>query len=182
MENFRETINLLRFVGAQLLSVNVDGKMKNCVVIPVDYNDIFVTMNDKNEPVGASTELRGWGTNEKFRQACIEQNADKEGYLPPSHQVQVSYGENFKKLAIAAAEKRLRADEKFMAKGLTDEEIKKEAEYSVNNKSRIGFAFPLKKKEAAEFTGQAQQAAAGAFVPPAPGQDGHVSPEDDLPF
>ena len=177
--NNRSSIDLLALVGAKLMSVEINGKKVNVVAIPTGWNDISVTADKTtNEPNHAYLNMREWETSQKFREACVLRHQDEEDYIAPSHQISVSYSEDFTKAAIASAEKRLRADKEFMARGLSDEDIKNEARYAVNNKARIGYVTPLKRAEPAAYTGTAPTAqGVGSWTPPA-----EVSPEDDLPF
>lgn len=178
--NQKSSIDLLALVGAELMSVEKNGKRMNGVFIPVDYNCIGVTA-DKNTgvPNHAYLNMREWETSAKFRDVCVQNHQGEDGYMPPSHQIAVSYTEDFETAARASAEKRLRADKEFMKKKPSEEDIKREAAYAVSNKARIGYVTPLKRQEPAAFTGIAQAAAGtGAYVPPA----GEVDPTDDLPF
>ena len=184
MGNFKGSINLMQLMGAKVVSMEINGKPMNCVCIPTGWNDIRVTADKAtNQPNGAYLNLRGWGTSPKFRQACEKNNADKEGYVAPSHQLHNSYSEEFQKAAIASAEARLRGDEEFMAKNPSEEDIKKQASYAVNDKSRIGTVTPLERKEPEAFAGQAAPAqGVGGWTPPAVDAEGNVLPGDDLPF
>lgn len=183
MGSFRGSINLLSLLGAEVVSMEVNGKVRNVVAIPVGWNDITVTMNETTQkPNAAYLNLRAWETNDAYKKACVEKNADKEGYIAPSHNMQVSYSETFQENAQKAATARLIKDETFMAKSPTEEAIAQQAKYDVSNKSRIGTLTPLARKQPAQYTGQATQTSAGAWVAPAAGQDGHVNPDEDLPF
>ena len=183
MENFKGNINLMQFVGAKVVSMEVNGALMNCVCIPVVWNDIHVTADKTtNQPNGAYLNIRAWGTAAKFRQACEANNTDKEGYVAPSHQLSISYSEKFQKDAVAAAEKRLRKDEEFMAKNLSEEEIQKQALYAVNNKSRFGTLTPLERQQPETYTGQAAPAqGVGEWTPPTE-NDENSQQIDDLPF
>lgn len=181
MSHMRGSINLMQFVGAELRSMEIAGKSRNVVVIPVDFNDISVTCNkETGEPNAAFVNLRAWETNEKFRSVCVERNKDKEGYTPPSHQLSVSYGEDFQKVAEMVAERRLRGTEKFMSCNPSDEEVKKAARYEVSNKQRIGMLHPMEPQPAQTFKGIAPQTTSEAYIPPTDAN--HATPDDDLPF
>ena len=41
--NGKSSFDYLKLQGAQVMSVEINGKLMNCVVIPVDYNGITVT-------------------------------------------------------------------------------------------------------------------------------------------
>lgn len=176
--NYRSSIDLLDLVGARVQSTVVDGKTVNAIIIPTDWNDIKVTMKD-GAPSHAFLNKREWETSQKFREACMNNHKDDPDYVAPSHQISVAYSQEFEERAIASAERRLRADAEFMARGLSDEEIKKEAKYAVSNKSRIGYMTPLKRAEPVMYTGVAPAAqVVGEYVPPT----GEVEVGDDLPF
>ncbi len=183
MGNFKGNINLMQLVGAQIVSMEVNGKSMNCVCIPVAWNDIYLTADrTANQPNGAYLNLRAWATGIKYRQTCEVNNADREGYVAPSHQLSVSYSENFQKAANTAAETRLRNDKEFMAKNLPEEEIKKQALYAVSNKSRIGTLTPLERHQPEVYTGQANPAqGVGEWTPPVTDEE-NTQPSDDLPF
>ena len=178
--NQKSSIDLLSLAGAELVSIEKNGKKVNCVVVPVAYNCISVTANkETGVPNHAYLNMREWEVSQKFREACIRNHEGEDDYLPPSHQISVAYTEEFTNLARSSAEKRLRGDAEFMAKNPTDEDIKREAAYAVSNKARIGYVTPLKRQEPAAYTGTAPAASVqGAYVPPT----GEAQPEDDLPF
>lgn len=177
--NYKGSIDLLKLNGATLASIEVaPGVVKNCVVVPVEWNDIQVPANAEGKPTGAYMNIREWETGDAFRKACVERNADKPDYVAPSHQLEVSYSEDFRKAAIAAAVKRLKADASFMAANPSEEAIEKEAKYSVSNKARLGHITPMQPKPQQQYQGAAPAATAGAYTPPAEA----AGPVDDLPF
>lgn len=181
MANFKGSINLLQLIGAEVRSMEIAGSKRNVVIVPVDWNDIAVTTDQStNKPNAAYMNLRAWETNNKFRQTCIEHNADKEDYVPPTHQIQNSYSLNFQEAAQKSVEARLREDEKFMAKNPSDDEIKTKAKNEVSNKSRIGMLTPLTRKQPQPYTEQAEEAVAGEWQPSTAEQE--QKPIDDLPF
>jgi len=179
MANLKGSVDLLKLLGAKVVSIEVNGKPQTVVAIPTGWNDIKVTADDQGNAKAAYLNLRAWETKDNFRKACLERDPEQE---PPTHQLQVSYTEAFDNKAKLAAEKRLRADAEYMAKNPSEEDILKEAKYSVSNKSRIGTLTAMPKKEAPAFAGQAPAAAAGEWKPPAVDENGHVIPGDDLPF
>lgn len=182
MENFKGSINLMQLIGAEIRSMEIAGTVRNVVVIPVNWNNIAVTTDKTTQkPNAAYMNLRAWETNNKFRQSCIEHNADKEGYVAPTHQLQNSYTQEFQEAAQKSAEARLRNDEKYMADNPSDDEIKTRARNEVSNKSRLGTLTPLSRKQPQTYTGQAEAAVAGEWQPPTPEQEQNA-PKDDLPF
>lgn len=178
--NNKANFDYLKLQGAQVRSMEINGKVMNCIVIPVDWNGIYVTADkDTGAPVAAHQNTREWETSQKYKEACIANNVDKEGYLPPSHQIQVSYPEELEKAYKKRLEAVVRADEKFMATNPSEEDIKKQVSYRFNDMTRIGYVTPLKKADAPAYTATAPMAQnAGAYVPPS----GEVNPGDDLPF
>lgn len=183
MGNLKGNINLMQLVGAQVVSMEVSGKSMNCICIPVAWNDIYLTADrTANQPNGAYLNIRAWGTSAKFRQVCEANNTDREEYVAPSHQVSVSYSENFQKAAVAAAETRLRNNKEFMEKNLPDEEIKKQAHYAVSNKSRIGTLTPLERQQPETYAGQAKPAQGVSEWIPSMTDGDNTQPSDDLPF
>ena len=92
--NGKSSFDYLKLQGAQVMSVEISGKLMNCVVIPVDYNGITVTA-DKNTglPNAAFQNCREWETSQKFKDACIANNTDKPDYVAPSHSIEESYPE-----------------------------------------------------------------------------------------
>lgn len=172
MGNFKGSINLMQFVGAEIRSMEIGGSVRNVVVIPVNWNDISVVTDTTKRPNAAYLNLRAWETNDKFRQACMDHNADKEGYIAPTHQLQNSYSPEFQEAALKSVEARLRKDDKYMSENPSDEDIKTKAKNEVSNKSRLGTLTPLARKQAA----LAQAASSGEWQPPT------ADPTDDLPF
>lgn len=180
MSGFRGKIDYLKLLGAQLRSVEVNGKAMNCVVIPVDYNDIFVSVDKQSgAPVAATQMLRFWEFSDNYRTKCMNNNASNPDYVAPSHKMVVSYGEEFQKRAIASAAKSVRANTEFMATNPTEDDIEKKAKMIVNDHSRIGDMTPLQPKAPQLYTGMAAAAVnVGGYVAPS----GEVDPDDDLPF
>ena len=108
MANFSGTINLLGFKGAKVFT-NLDAQHPQMawVCVPVPYNDIQLSQDGKY----ASARVFMAETNDKFRQACIQRKQqsgdDMTGYMPPSHQMEVSFTQEFRQRALEAARKRL---------------------------------------------------------------------------
>lgn len=178
--NGKSSFDYLKLQGAQVLSLEINGKKMNCVVIPVDYNGISVTADKTTgQPNAAFQNLREWETSQKFKDACIANNTDKPDYIAPSHSIEVSYPEKLEEAYKKRHEELVRKDEKFMATSPTEEAIKQEANNRYRRQLRIGYVTPLKKAEPQPFMGAAQSAGnTGAYVPPL----AEVNPGDDLPF
>lgn len=179
MSNAKASMDYLKLVGAQVKSVDINGKMMNCVVIPVDWNGIKVRHDAEADKITSATQYtREWTTNQKFRDACMANHQGDPDYVAPSHQISVSYPEELEKAYLARHEALVRKDERFMATNPTEEAIKQEAKNRLSNQTRIGYVTPIKPREAPVFTGDAPVATTGAYVPPAT----EVQPGDDLPF
>ena len=178
--NNKASIDYLKLMGAQVSTVAINGKPMNCVIIPCAWNGITVTADEKTgQPRSAFQNLREWETSQKYRQVCLDNHKDEEGYQAPSHQISVSYPEELENAYKKRIEGRLRADAIFMATNPTDEDIKSKVSIEVRNQTRIGYVTPIKRAEPQAFTGAAQAASStGAWVPP----PAEVNPEDDLPF
>lgn len=108
MANFSGNLNLMGFKGAKVFS-NLDPNNPNqlFVAIPVAWNDIQLSQDGKY----ANARVFMAETNDKFRQACIQRKQqsgdDMTGYMPPSHQMEVSFSPEFRQRALEAARKRL---------------------------------------------------------------------------
>ena len=108
MANFSGNINLMGFKGAKIFS-NLDPQHPNqlFVAIPVGWNDIQLAQDGRY----ANARVFMAETNDKFRQACIQRKQqsgdDMTGYMPPSHQMEVSFTQEFRQRALEAARKRL---------------------------------------------------------------------------
>lgn len=178
--NSKSSFDYLKLQGAQVMSVAINGKPMNCVVIPISYNGISVTADkDTGQPNAAFQNLREWETSQKFKEACIANHQGEADYMPPSHQISVSYPQDLEDAYKKRYEELVRKDEKYMAGNPSEDDIKKEASNRLRNQQRIGYVTPLKRADAQVYNGQAPAAGTtGAYVaPPA-----EVNPEDDLPF
>lgn len=177
--NHRSNIDLLALIGAELVSVNKNGKKMNCVVVPVDWNCISVTANKDGIPNHAYLNMVEWETSDKFREACESRHSDEPDYIAPSHQISVSYTKEFSDAANKKAEETLRKDGVYMAENPSDDEVRKKAEYQVRNRARIGYVTPIKRKEPAAYTGTAPEPSGmSSYVPPVENE----APYNDLPF
>lgn len=175
MSNFSLTADLLKFIGAEVCSLNFKGKMRNCVIIPVDWNDIDVKVNDQNKPVAAPVYLRGWEAKEAYIKACKEKNSDNKDYVAPSHLLEMNWREDFMNKAVDTAYKRLKSDTQNEA--VPDDELKKKALYEVRGKLRVGSMKVLAKREQPTLQGDASplQEAPQEYAQ-------EVDAKDDLPF
>lgn len=178
--NNKASIDYLKLMGAQVMSVEVNGKRMNCVVIPCAWNGISVTADEKTgQPRSAFQNLREWETSAKYRQACLDNHKDEEGYQAPSHQISVSYSEELDNAYKRRIEERLRADAAFMATNPTDDDIKAKVTIELRNQLRIGYVTPLKRAEAPAYAGSAPVAQNVSDWSPASAE---ANVDDDLPF
>lgn len=176
MENFSLTEDLLRYQGASVCSLDYMGRKRNVVIIPVDWNDIDVRVNNEGKVANAFSYLRGWQTSKSYQDACIKANGDKEGFTVPSHLIYTSYSEDFeKKMKDALAENLRKLPENT---SLSDEDLAKKASYELRDRQRVGSMRVLAKKEKSTLQGDAPELPTSA--PEAFNQE--VSGRDDLPF
>lgn len=179
MSNFKGSIDLLKLKGAELRSIDINGTVRNVVVVPVDWNDIYVPIdNTTAAPSGAYLNLRAWETNEKYRQAAMESNSGKENFVAPSHHLVVNYGEDSTKKAIDSITERLKKDPTYMSTNPSAEDIAKKAKFTLSNAAQLGKLTPLQPKQQQTYTSAAPIANTGAYTPPA--MDASIP--DDLPF
>lgn len=178
--NYSQSIDLLKFIGATVASVEIQGKKRNCIIIPAGWNEITITQDDKGRPSGAWANLRNWEASKNYVQACKENHKDDENYRAPSHQTSISFSKDFREKAEKAAYESLAKDSQHAGKN--EDELKKLARYAVNDKTRIGSMTPLEPKQQQPFTGQAASVGAADWVPPTTDENGNVMPDDDLPF
>lgn len=178
--NYSQSIDLLKFVGAQVASVKIQGKKRNCIIIPAEWNEITITQDDQGRPSGAWSNLRNWEASKNYVQACKENHKEDENYRAPSHQTAIGYSQEFREKAEKAAYERLAKDPQHAGK--PEDELKKMARYAVNDKTRIGTMTALEPKQPQAFTGQATAVGTTDWVPPTVDENGNVMPGDDLPF
>lgn len=175
MSNYSFTQDLLKFIGADVCALEYKGKVRNCVIIPVDWNDLEVKVNDQNKPVAVPVYGRCWEAKEAYIKACKEKNADNPDFVAPSHTMEVNWREDFMNKAVDAAFARIKADPQNA--GVSDEDLKKKALYEVRAKLRVGSMKVLAKREQPTLQGNATpiQAAPQEFSQ-------EVDGSDDLPF
>lgn len=185
--NFKIDANLMKIPGAQILNIKLaDGKdLGQCIVIPAKYNDMLRTKDDGTVEVAPYLNLRAWSAGASYVQACARNHAGEQGYVPPTHTVQVSYREEFQKRAEAAAAARIRRDNPSMS----EEDVAKQARYACN--IRIADMTPIGQEAQTYAVQQAAVAVAAApqdqYAQPAPQVAADTAPQgelpcDDLPF
>lgn len=177
MSAFRMSLKLLALKKASVVSVPIDGKPMNCVVIPCAYNDISITQKEDGTIDNAYLNMSCWPYPQKYIDTCVQSNRDKDNYTPPSREVQVNYGEDFREKAIAAAKMRIMKEAAAKGETIEEDQLTQQAKYAIREASRVGQLTEIRPREAAPFTGQAPTAGSvAAYVPE------EVSPMDDLPF
>lgn len=178
--NYKGSIDYLKLIGAQVMSVDINGKKMNCVVIPCDWNGIRVTADkETGKPRAAYQNIAERTYNQKYIDSCIANHQGEEGYVAPSHEVRVSYPKELREAYVKRQTEFLRADKEYMATNPTNEDIERKAGTMVSNRSSIGNITPIPEKEAPTYTATAPAATTGAYVPPTTDE---VSPGDELPF
>ena len=189
MANFSGNENLLGFKGAKLFSgLDAQHPKMNWVCIPVDWNDIQVSADGTRANVGVYIQE----TNEAFRQACItrkqQSGDDMTGYMPPSHQIEVSFSKDFRERALEAARKRLMGEHPEWT-GMDNPEENKDLKNAMYDavRVRLGSIYARVKQQSQMQTAAPAAQNAAAWTPPATdpitGQPiNQQSDNDDLPF
>lgn len=177
MSNFSLSVDLLRFVGAEVCSLDFKGKKRNCIIIPVNWNDIEVKVDNNGKPAAAPVYMRGWETKESYVKACKEKNADNPDYVAPSHTIDLNWREEFMNQAVETVYNRMKADPQTA--GMSEEDLRKKALYEVRNKLRVGNMKMLAKREQPTLQGDAAPLNA---APQEFSKEVEVDEKDDLPF
>jgi hypothetical protein len=181
-------MNLMGFKGAKVFT-NLDQQRPQMawVCIPVPYNDIQLSQDGKY----ANARVFMAETNDKFKQACIQRKQqsgdDMTGYMPPSHQMEVSFSPEFRQRALEAARKRLISEHpEWTGADLEDPEHNPDLKNAMYDavRCRLGSMYCHQKsnsgQQPAPQTAQAAQGAQGwnpNGTDPFPPQE-----SDDLPF
>ena len=190
MANFSGNLNLMGFKGARVFT-NLDTQKPQMawVCIPVPYNDIQLSQDGKY----ANARVFMAETNDKFRQACIQRKQqsgdDMAGYMPPSHQMEVSFSPEFRQRALESARKRLVSEHpEWTGSDLEDPEHNTDLRNAMYDavRCRLGSLYCHQRpgngqQAAAPSSAQAAQGAQGWQ----PGSDAPFPPQeetDDLPF
>ncbi len=183
--NFRGSINLLNLKGAQILNVTLpNGRTEPCIVVPAAYNDMIRPRKDGNGmEIIPYVNFRAFPPHPNYIAACQRNHAGEENYVLPSHSMKVSFTEDFRNRASAAAERRIRKENPT----ITDADLQKQVAAAVN--ISLGDLIPVETQQRG-FTPTGSVAATPAdpsqFNTPQPTTDpvtGEVtSNPDDLPF
>lgn len=189
MASFSGNINLLGFKGAKVFS-GLDQQHPNqlFVCIPVGWNDIQLSQDGKY----ASARVFMAETNDKFRQACIQRKQqsgdDMTGYMPPSHQMEVSFTQEFRQRALEAARKRLLSEHpEWTGADLEDPERNTDLRNAMYDavRCRLGSMYCHQRQSATTPTAAPAAATAAQGAQGWTPQQGQPFPEaesDDLPF
>lgn len=80
MANLNIDINLLKLTNAGILTVKGKTATKKCVVIPIEENDIYVSVDEVGKPKAAYLHLTAWESKEeKYGQThYVTQNLSQE--------------------------------------------------------------------------------------------------------
>ena len=185
MADFSGKQNLLAFKGAKLVT-GIDEERPSLVyvAIPVAWNDIEVSQDGKRAMSGIYLSE----TTDKFRQACRERRQmsgeSMEGYLPPSHTMEVRFDKEFRERALAAACKRLLVEHPEWA-GNEDPQQNAELRNAMYDAVRVRLGSLYLSQRQTQVSNNAQPQFSQAQSPQAyqpNAQSVGNSYEDDLPF
>lgn len=195
MASFYGSIDLLKLKGARLLS-GIDEKhpQMNFVCIPiVNYSGVSLQQNRDGSGFRAQLPVNLWPVSDRYRQIVIQnkisRGEDVNGYNPPSHQMEVSYPQEFREKAMEAAKKRILTEHPDWK---DSPEHEKELKNEIYNAVRIRLGnITAHIAQQYQQTAQPTQAAAPSqppldYVPPQYDNNGNPIDEsyegDDLPF
>lgn len=177
MSNFSLSVDLLKFIGAEVCSLDFKGQKRNCIIIPVNWNDIEVKVDNNGKPAAAPVYMRGWEARNSYVKACKEKNADNPDFVPPSHLLEVNWHEDFMNKAVEMVYNRMKADPQNA--DVSEDDLKDKARYEVRNKLRVGNMKILAKREQPTLQGDAAPLNA---APQEFSKEVVVDEKDDLPF
>ena len=195
---FKTSIDLMKLRGAQIVKnfsiTGSDGKtrqMGDCVVIPMQYNDMIRKNPDGTASYAPYVNARCWEARPKFVQSCLARHAGEADYIAPTHTVDVNYSKDFEDYIRAIYRQRLQQEKPE----LQGEDLEREVAIAI--RVTLGTLTPIGEEARQQYGGQAVAAAApaqavaqmpdGSFAapmmaPPAAGAPGEVGVIDDLPF
>lgn len=177
MSNFSLSVDLLKFIGAEVCSLDFKGQKRNCIIIPVNWNDIEVKLDNNGKPAAAPVYMRGWEARNSYIEACKKKNSDNPDFVPPSHLLEVNWHEDFMNKAVEMVYNRMKADPQNA--DVSEDDLKDKARYEVRNKLRVGNMKTLAKREQPTLQGDAAPLNA---APQEFSQEVTTSEDDDLPF
>lgn len=190
MANFSGKINLLGFKNAQLMTgIDPDHPAMLHVCIPVPYNDISVSRDGKY----ANASIYMAETSDKFRHACIQRRQqagdEMDGYMPPSHQVEVSFSREFRERALQSAKRRILSEHPEWQGTQQDEQYNQELRNQMYDavRCRLGTFYSNQRRTDGyqQPASMYQQAAQPRGWQPQDNNDQQgfsYEPSDDLPF
>lgn len=189
MANFSGQINLKGFKGAQVFT-GIDAEHPNVpyICIPIPYNDIQVSQDGRY----VSARVYMQETKEEYKQACIQRRQqsgdDMTGYMPPSHQMEVSFSREFRERAMEAARKRLLSEHpEWTGADLSDPKVNTDLRNAMYDAVRLRLGsmyYHQTRSDAAPQQPQyAQAGSAQQWTPPQTDPaTGIPVTDDDLPF
>lgn len=177
MSNYSLSVDLLKFIGAEVCSLDFKGQKRNCIIIPVNWNDIEVKLDNNGKPAAAPVYMRGWEARNSYIEACKKKNSDNPDFVPPSHLLEVNWHEDFMNKAVEMVYNRMKADPQNA--DVSEDDLKDKARYEVRNKLRVGNMKVLAKREQPTLQGDAAPLNA---APQEFSKEVEVDEKDDLPF
>lgn len=185
MANFSGNLDLMGFKGAKLMTgIDQEHSTVLYACIPVPYNDITVSRDGKY----ANARVYMSETSDRFRQACIQRRQqsgdDMTGYMPPSHQMEVSFSKEFRERAMQAAKRRILAEHPEWQGTQQDEQYNQELRNQIYDavRCRLGSLYSHQRRTDGyqQPTASYQQAAQPQQYD---AQQGYgYQQDDDLPF
>lgn len=194
---FKTRIELMKLRGAQIVknfSITApDGKvqkMGDCVVIPMQYNDMIRHAQDGSVSYAPYINARCWEARSKFIQACLSRHAGEADYIAPTHTIDVTYSKDFEDYIRSVYRARLQKEKPELQGDALEREV------TIAIRVSLGTLTPIGEEARQQYGGQAVSMAApaesvqqnpdGSFAgapmmapPSAPGEAGFT---DDLPF
>ena len=189
MANFSGKQNLMGFKGAKLMTgIDQERPALLHVCIPVQWNDIEVSQDGTRALSGVYLEE----TSDKYRQSCIQRRQmsgePMEGYLPPSHTMEVRFSKEFRERALEAARRRLMTEHPEWT-GMDDPQQNTDLRNAMYDAVRVRlgslyFSEGRRAQPAAAQQPQYQQAQGGQQWQPTGGDTDPMfqQNDDDLPF
>lgn len=192
---FKTSIDLMKLRGAKIVKnfsiSNSDGttsSMGDCIVIPMQYNDMIRRAQDGTASYAPYINARCWEAHPKFVQSCLTRHAGEADYIAPTHTLDVNYSSDFDTYIRSIYRARIKAQKPDIADADLDREV------SIAIRVSLGTLTPIGEEARSMYAGQAVAAAAaaeavqqqpdGSFAAPvmAPPAGEVSAAPDDLPF
>lgn len=193
---FKTSIDLMKLRGAQVVknfsTLKSDGKTQylgDCIVIPMQYNDMIRKSQDGACTYSTYINARCWEARPKFVQSCLSRHAGDADYIAPTHTIDVTYSKEFDEYIRGVYRSRLKKEKPE----LTGDDLEREVGIAI--RVSLGTLTPIGEEARQLYAGQAVAAAApaeavsinpdGSFAAPAPIMPppvGEMAVDDDLPF